>query len=52
MELLHGDISSTILKGFYTVANALPFCLDKGFYCNALMIELQELGLTIDNDQQ
>ena len=26
--------------------------MDKGFYCNALMIELPELGLTIDNDQQ
>ena len=52
MELLHGDISSTILKGFYTVANALPYCLDKSFYCNALTIELQGLGLTIENNQQ
>ena len=45
MELLHNDISSTILKGFYTVANTLPFGLDKNFYCNALRIELQQLGL-------
>ncbi len=52
MELLHSNISSTILKGFYTVANALPFGLDKSFYCNALTIELQQLGLKIDNNQQ
>lgn len=52
MELLHNDISSTILKGFYTLANALPFGLDKSFYCNALTIELQQLGLKIDNNKQ
>jgi GxxExxY protein len=52
MELLHSDISSTILKGFYAVANALPFGLDKSFYCNALTIELQQLGLKIDNNKQ
>ena len=51
MELLHNDISSTILKGFYAVANALPFGLDKSFYSNALTIELQQLGLQIDNNK-
>ena len=52
MELLHSDISSTILKGFYTIANAIPFGFDKSFYCNALTIELQQLGLKIDNNKQ
>lgn len=52
MELLHGDISSTILKGFYTIVQALPFGLDKSFYCNALTVELQQLGLQIDNNKQ
>jgi GxxExxY protein len=52
MELLHSDISSTILKGFYAVANALPYGLDKTFYSNALTIELQQLGLKIDNNKQ
>ncbi len=52
MELLHSDISSSILKGFYAVANALPFGLDKNFYCNALTIKLQQLGLKIDNNKQ
>ena len=52
MELLHSDISSTILKGFYTVANALPFGLNASFYSNALTVELQSLGLQIDNNKQ
>ena len=52
MELLHNDISSTILKGFYAVANALPYGLEKSFYSNALTIELQQLGLKIDNNKQ
>ncbi len=51
MELLHSDISSTILKRFYSVANALPFGLDKNFYCNALTIELQQLGLKVENNK-
>ena len=49
MELLHADVTSTILKGFYAVANDIPFGLDKSFYCNALTIELQQSGLKIDN---
>ena len=52
MELLHSDISSTILKGFYTIANVLPFGLDKSFYSNALTIELQQLGLKVENNKQ
>jgi GxxExxY protein len=51
MELLHADVSSTILKGFYAVANEIPFGLDKSFYCNALTIELQQSGLKIDNNK-
>ncbi len=52
MELLHGDISSNILKGFYSIANALPFGLDKSFYVNALVIELQQSGLEIELNKQ
>ena len=51
MELLHGDICSTILQGFYSVGNALPFGLEKEFYKNALIIELQTLGLTIEENK-
>lgn len=49
MELLHANVTSTILKDFYAVANDIPFGLDKSFYCNALTIELQQSGLKIDN---
>ena len=52
MELLHNDISSIILKGFYAVANALPYGVDKDFYKNALTTELQQLGLQIDSNKQ
>ncbi len=48
MELLYNDICTTILKAFYTIANALPFGLEKHFYANALVIELQTLGLKIE----
>ena len=48
MELLHGDICSTILKAFYGVYTVLPSGLDKSFYTNALEIELQTLGLTVE----
>ena len=48
MELLHGDICSTILKAFYGVYTILPSGLDKDFYTNALEIELQTLGLTVE----
>ena len=48
MELLHGAICSTILKAFYGVCTVLPTGLDKSFYTNALEIELQTLGLTVE----
>ena len=52
MEFLHGDICSNILKGFYSIANALPFGLDKSFYVNALAIELQQSGLQIEANKE
>ena len=52
MDLLHRDITSTVLQGFYAVANALPFGLDKSFYCNAFDIELQLLSLRTHKNRQ
>jgi len=53
MELLHGDICSLILKAFYSTYTVLPFGLDKSFYANFLYIEMQSLGLKIqDNKKQ
>ena len=48
MELLHGDISSTILKAFYSTYTVLPFGLDKFFYTNFLIIEMQSLNLKVE----
>jgi GxxExxY protein len=52
MEYLHADITKIILQGFYTVCNALPFGLDKSVYRNALAIELESLGLKVENEKQ
>ena len=48
MELLHGDICSTILKAFYSTYTVLPFGLDKSFYTNFLIIEMQSLALKVE----
>ena len=52
MEYLHADITKIILQGFYTVCNALPFGLDNSTYRNALAIELESLGLKVENEKQ
>lgn len=52
MEYLHADITKIILQGFYTVCNALPFGLDNSVYKNALAIELESLGLKVENEKQ
>ena len=48
MELLLGDICSTILKAFYSTYTVLPFGLDKSFYTNFLIIEMQSLALKVE----
>jgi GxxExxY protein len=52
MEYLHADITKIILQGFYTICNALTFGLDNSFYRNALAIELESLGLKVENEKQ
>jgi GxxExxY protein len=52
MEYLHADITKTILQGFYTVCNALPFGLDNSIYRNALAFELENLGLKVETEKQ
>ena len=43
---LHTDITSKIIRAFYTVYNKLGFGFLEKVYQNALKIELQKLGLT------
>jgi GxxExxY protein len=52
MEYLYADITKIILQGFYTVCNALPFGLDNSIYRNTLAIELESLGLKVENEKQ
>ena len=52
MELLHGDICSTVLKAFYGIYTVLPLGLDKSFYTNALLIEMKALGLTVETNKK
>lgn len=51
MELLHGDICSIILKAFYGVYTILPSGLEKEFYKNALAVEMQDMGLTVETNK-
>lgn len=52
MELLHGDICSQILKAFYTTYTILPSGLDKSFYQNVLLIELESVGLKVETNKK
>ena len=44
-ELLHEELSSRIIKCFYTVYNTLGYGFLERVYENALMIELSKNGL-------
>ena len=45
MEILHKDITSQIIKGFYRVYNTLGYGFLEKVYENALYIEIIEMGL-------
>lgn len=47
MELLHKNITASILQAFFNVAKLLPFGLDKSFYINALTNDIQQAGFTV-----
>ena len=52
MELLHDEICSLILKAFYSTYTILPQGLDKSFYTNVLIIEMQSLGLKVQTNKK
>lgn len=45
MDLLHQDVTDKILRGFYNVYNELGYGFLEKVYENALMIEMEELGV-------
>ncbi len=50
-ELLHEELSSRIIKCFYTVYNTLGYGFLKKVYENALMIELSKNGLKAEKEK-
>ena len=51
MELLHKNITASILQSFFNVAKVLPFGLDKSFYINALTNDIQQAGFTVQTNK-
>lgn len=50
-KYLHSDISNLVLQAFYTVRNILPFNLTTDTYRQALVVEMELLGLTAQCDK-
>jgi len=45
MSYLHEDLTGTIIKAYYNVYNKMGFGFLEGVYENAMMIELEKMGL-------
>ena len=48
----HSDLTEIIIKGFYTVYNALGYGFLEKVYANALALELHALGLSVVQEQR
>ena len=48
MDLLHKDLTDLIIRAFYKVYNELGYGFLEKVYENALIIELNKLGLSVD----
>lgn len=51
-KYLHSEITNTVLKAFYTVLNELPFGLEPDIYKNALKLECEHLGQSVEMDKE
>jgi len=51
MQLLHSDITSKIIKAFYNVYNEMGFGFLEKSYENAMLIELNEMGLNCEKQK-
>lgn len=49
--LKHGDITDKIIKAFYKVYNTLGYGFLEKVYENALILELQQVGLQVSQQQ-
>ena len=50
--MLHKDLTDKILKAYYTVYNTLGYGFLEKVYENALLLELQQLGLQAETQQK
>ena len=50
--MLYEEITDKIIKAFYTVYNTLGYGFLEKVYENAMLIELQKCGFTIDNQEK
>lgn len=51
MSMLHEELTSKIIKAFYNVYNQLGYGFLERVYENAMMIELDELGLLMKQQE-
>ena len=51
MDFLYSTTSNLILKAFYSFKNSLPLNLEISFFKNALVVEMEELGLRVETDK-
>ncbi len=47
----HGQVTASILQAFYTVYNSLGHGFREKVYENAMVVELTELGMKVDQQQ-
>ena len=51
MELLHKNITASILQSFFNVAKILSFGLDKSFYINALANDIRQADFSVQTNK-
>lgn len=50
--MIHKEITDQIIKGFYSVHNALGYGFLEKVYENAMLIELRSMGLLVEKQVQ
>ena len=50
--MIHSELSEKVIGAAMRVLNALKPGLDEKIYENALMVELQEMGITVEQQRQ
>lgn len=51
MSMLHEEITGKIIKAFYEVYNVMGYGFLERVYENSMMIELEEMGMTVEKQK-